>query len=233
MDNGLSIRLNRETGFRVFKPQVVVLGAFESFSFARRRRGRMGFVIWGLAECCCMRQSSSLVSCSLSWLSAIGLLLYSSVMKRCHTECSISSSCHLLRLWTDVVLPRVQDYKLGCLHIFDEKVIVVVHLLVPVPIFPFAMENFFKEKVNQNKEVLSSLSAALCVMKNVRHVLKDSSSIWVLICRRPCRRHPRSCLGYCDHRALRYVLRHRLYQSHFQCNRCLCVFSGMWREDFE
>ena len=152
MDNGLSIRLNRETGFKVFKPQVVVLGAFESFSFARR--GRMGFVIWGLAGCCCMCHSSSLVSCSSSWLSAIGLLLYSSVMKRCHIECSISSSCHLLRLWIDVVFCRVQDYKLGCLHIFDEeKVVVTVHLLVRVPIFPFAMENFFKEKVNQNKEV--------------------------------------------------------------------------------
>ena len=128
MDNGLGIRLNElgysgkltfitlslarvyntvsKPGFKVFKPQVVVMGAFESFSFARRRRGRMGFVIWGLAGCCCMRHSSSLVSCSSSWLSAIGLLLYSSVMKRCHIECSISSSCHLLRLWIDVVFPR-------------------------------------------------------------------------------------------------------------------------------
>ena len=128
MDNGLGIRLNElgysgkltfitlslarvyntdsKPGFKVFKPQVVVMGAFESLSFARRR-GRMGFVIWGLAGCCCMRHSSSLVSCSSSWRSAIGLLLYSSVMKRCHIEYSISSSCHLLRLEIDVVLPRV------------------------------------------------------------------------------------------------------------------------------
>ena len=192
MDNGLSIRLNRETGFKVFKPQVVVLGAFESFSFARRR-GRMGFVIRGLAGCCCMRHSSSLVSCSSSWRSAIGLLLYSSVMKRCHIEYSISSSYHRRHR------PSV----------------------CPCPNLPFRHGEFLQ---GESELVLSSLSAPLCVMKNVRHVLKDSSSIWVLIRRRPCRRHPRSCLGYCDHRALRYVPRHRLNQSRFQRNRCLRFF---------
>ena len=63
--------------------------------------------------------SSSLVSCSPSWPSAIGLSLSFPVMKRCHIESSI----------------------------FDlEKVAVTTELLVPVLIFPFVMENFFRKK---------------------------------------------------------------------------------------
>ena len=102
--------------------------------------------------------SSSLVSCSPSWPSAIGLSLSFPVIKRC----------------------RIEPY------IFDlEKVVVTTKLLVPDLILPFVMENFFRKKWTRINRFLSSHSAVLCVVKNVKHVLRDSISIWVLFRRRP------------------------------------------------
>ena len=70
-------------------------------------------------------------------------------------------------------------------------------------------------------------------MKDVEHVLWESISIWALIRRPPCFRHPRRRrLGYCDHRALRYVLRRRLKENRSRVFD-VCVPSYWRRKDFE
>ena len=122
--------------------------------------------------------------------------------------------------WIDVVFSGAWDCRLGwdnSLFLIGIVIVVTVHLLVPVLIFPFVMENFLRERRKPTRKRR--------YIQDVEHILRDSISIWVLICCRACRRRLGLWLP-CIRKDS-----HRLNESRFQCIQCLCVLSCLWRKD--
>ena len=114
--------------------------------------------------------------------------------------------------WIDVVFSGAWDSRLGwdnSLFLIRIVVVVTVHLLVPVLIFPFVMENFFRERRKPTRK--------RSYIQDAEHILRDSISIWVLICCRPCRRR----LGLWSPCIRKDS--HRLNESRF--------LSCLWRKD--
>ena len=111
--------------------------------------------------------------------------LSSPVMKRCRESSISSSRCGL---------SRVRNCgRLGGLHIFWSR---------NSSRYPHLIENFLQEwtRTTRTKSVLSSLSAVLCVMKNVKQVPRVSVDSSLSMSR----------WDNFDHRALGYISCHRL-----------------------